>query len=51
MWKQFLKHTEKEEEKFYQIDFIVDDVLTAEITNLTMTITRDTSSGISSDSD
>jgi len=50
MWKNFIKHTEKEEEKFYQIDVIVDDVLTAEMTNLTMTITGDTSSE-TSDSD
>lgn len=51
MWKNFIKHTKEEEEKFYQIDFIVDDVLTAEMTNLTMTITGDTSSETSSDSD
>ncbi|XP_025191797.1 uncharacterized protein LOC112592046 [Melanaphis sacchari] len=44
MWKNFVEHTKKEEKKFWQIDYIVDEVLESEISNLTMTITGDTSS-------
>lgn len=44
MWKNFIEHTEKEENKFWDIDNIVDEVLVAEETNLIMSITRDTSS-------
>ncbi|XP_060880721.1 uncharacterized protein LOC132952438 [Metopolophium dirhodum] len=43
MWKNFIRHTMTEEEKFYKIDFIVDDLLSAETENLTMTV-GDTSS-------
>lgn len=43
MWKNFIRHTMAEEEKFYQIDFIVDEMLTAETEPVTMTI-GDTSS-------
>jgi len=43
MWKNFIEHTKKEEKKFWEIDNIVDDVLAAEISNLTMKITGDTS--------
>jgi len=43
MWKNFIRHTMKEEEKFYNIDFIVDDMLSAETQSLTMTV-GDTSS-------
>jgi hypothetical protein len=43
MWKNFVKHTMEEEEKFYNIDFIIDDVLSAETQSLTMTV-GDTSS-------
>jgi hypothetical protein len=38
MWKNFVKHTMEEEEKFYNIDFIIDDVLSAETQSLTMTV-------------
>jgi len=43
MWRNFVKHTMEEEEKFYNIDFIIDDVLSAETQSLTMTV-GDTSS-------
>ncbi|KAE9521391.1 hypothetical protein AGLY_018213 [Aphis glycines] len=43
MWKNFIRHTMTEEEKFYKIDFIVDDLLSAETESLTMTV-GDTSS-------
>lgn len=48
MWKNFIEHTKKEEKKFWDVDNIVDEVLAAEVSNLTFTITGDTSS---SDSD
>ncbi|KAE9525792.1 hypothetical protein AGLY_014018 [Aphis glycines] len=43
MWKNFIRHTMTEEEKFYKIDFIVDDLLSAETESLTMMV-GDTSS-------
>jgi len=43
MWKNFIRHTMTEEEKFYKIDFIVDDLLSAETGSLAMTV-GDTSS-------
>lgn len=43
MWKNFIKHTIAEEDKFFNIDFIIDDMLSAEIQPITMTI-GDTSS-------
>lgn len=43
MWTNFIRHTTEEEEKFYNIDFIIDDMLTAETQNVTMTF-GDTSS-------
>lgn len=27
IWKKFIRHTQKEKERFWEIDFIVDDVL------------------------
>jgi len=44
MWKNFIEHTKKEEKKCWDVDNIVDEVLAAEISNLTLTITGDTSS-------
>ncbi|XP_050064390.1 uncharacterized protein LOC114128157 [Aphis gossypii] len=43
MWTNCIRHTMTEEEKFYQIDFIVDNLLSAETESLTMTV-GDTSS-------
>lgn len=43
MWKNFIRHTTEQEEKFNDIDFIIDDLLTAETQRVTMTI-GDTSS-------
>jgi len=52
MWKNFISHTKKEETKFYEVDKIIDEVLSAEISDdLTMTITGDTSSETDSDSE
>ncbi|XP_060871372.1 uncharacterized protein LOC132945617 [Metopolophium dirhodum] len=31
MWKNFISHTEKIEKKFYEMDFIVDQMLSAEV--------------------
>jgi len=31
MWKNFISHTEKIEKKFYDMDFIVDEMLSAEV--------------------
>jgi len=44
MWKNFIKHTMEEEKKFWDIDNIIEDVMSAEIQNLTITVTGDTSS-------
>jgi len=43
MWKNFISHTKKEEDKFWEIDFVVDEVLSAELESVTLTI-GDTSS-------
>ncbi|XP_060855582.1 uncharacterized protein LOC132933290 [Metopolophium dirhodum] len=43
MWKNFISHTKKEEDKFWEIDFVIDDVLSAELESVTLTI-GDTSS-------
>jgi len=43
MWKNFIRHTTEKEEKFNKIDFIVDNMLTAETERITMTL-GDTSS-------
>ncbi|XP_060855586.1 uncharacterized protein LOC132933295 [Metopolophium dirhodum] len=52
MWKNFISHTKKEEDKFYEVDNIIDEVLSAEKTDLLMTITGHTSSSeTDSDSD
>lgn len=42
MWKNFTHHTQKEEERFWEIDFVVDDVLES-MGSLVLTITGDTS--------
>jgi len=47
IWKDFISQTKKEEDKFWKIDFIVDDVLSAEVETVTTTI-GDTSSDDSS---
>uniref|UniRef100_A0A2S2PF27 Tc1-like transposase DDE domain-containing protein n=1 Tax=Schizaphis graminum TaxID=13262 RepID=A0A2S2PF27_SCHGA len=52
MWKNFISHTKKEETKFYEVDNIIDEILSAEKSDdLTMTITGDTSSETDSDSE
>lgn len=49
MWKNFICHTKREEVEIWQIDSIIDDVLAADISNLTLTFTRDTLSDSESD--
>jgi hypothetical protein len=49
MWKNFVEHTKKEEDKFWTIDFHVENVL-ENMDSTVMTITGDTTSG-SDDSD
>lgn len=44
MWKNFISHTKKEEVKFYEVDNIIDEMLSAEKEDLVVTITGDTSS-------
>lgn len=44
MWKNFISHTRKEENKFWKLDFIGDEVLTAEETPVIMTIAGNTTS-------
>jgi len=44
MWKNFIEYKKKEEKNFWEINNIVDEVLAAKVSNLTMTITGDTSS-------
>jgi len=48
MWKNFIDHVIKVEEKFWQVDFISDELLDAEETSHILTITGDTTD---SDSD
>ncbi|KAL4126162.1 hypothetical protein QTP88_010388 [Uroleucon formosanum] len=43
MWANFISHTKKEEEKFWKIDFIVDDIMD-NMGYTSMTITGETSS-------
>lgn len=50
MWKNFIKHTKAIEDKFWELDEIVDEVLSAEKDSVTMTI-GDTSPDSSSESD
>lgn len=38
MWTNFIKQTKAEEEKFYEIDFIIDEMLSAEVQPLVTTI-------------
>lgn len=49
MWKNFKLHTKKKENFFYEIDFIIDEVLTAEMADITLTIPEDTSSNSDSE--
>lgn len=49
MWKNFIRHTKKEEEKFWEVDDIVDDILSAETEPVVMDI--NSSEEASSDSD
>jgi len=51
MWKNFIRHTITEENRFWEIDDIMDEVFEAERQNLTLTITGDTSSDSESDMD
>lgn len=51
MWKNFIRHTITEENRFWEIDDIMDEVFEAESQNLTLTITGDTSSDSESDMD
>lgn len=51
MWKNFISHTKKEEKKFYEVDNIIDEMLSAEKDDLLMTITGDTSSETDSDTE
>ncbi|XP_060846258.1 uncharacterized protein LOC132925918 [Rhopalosiphum padi] len=51
MWKNFIRHTILEENRFWEIDDIMDEVFEAERQNLTLTITGDTSSDSESDMD
>lgn len=44
MWKNFISHTKTEEIKFYEVDNIIDEVLSAEKSDLMMTIIGDISS-------
>jgi len=48
--ENIIKHTMEVEKHFWKLDFIIDDVLRAEVQNLTMTITGDTSSDSNSES-
>lgn len=49
MWANFIKHTTEQEEKFAKIDFIVDEMLTAETERVTMTVGDTSSESDSSD--
>jgi len=42
MWKNFTHHIQKEEKRFWEIDFVVDDVLES-MGSLVLTIIGDTS--------
>jgi transposase len=43
MWKNLIDHTKKIEEKFWEIDFVIDEILSAETEPVDMNITEDTS--------
>lgn len=47
MWKNFIRHTKTLEDKFYEIDFIIDDMLSAELNPVVLNF-DDTSSDSSS---
>ncbi|XP_022161706.1 uncharacterized protein LOC111027615 [Myzus persicae] len=47
MWKNFVDHIIKVEEKFWQVDFISNELLDAEVTSHVLTITGDTSDSFS----
>ncbi|KAL4091106.1 hypothetical protein QTP88_025846 [Uroleucon formosanum] len=47
MWKDFIRQTKAEEDNFWKIDFIIDELLSAEVDTVTTTI-EDTSSDESS---
>jgi len=47
MWKNFVGHIIKVEEKFWQVDFISNELLDAEVTSHVLTITGDTSDSFS----
>lgn len=50
MWKNYVDHIIKVEEKFWQVDYISNELLDAEVTSHLLTITGDTSDSFS-DSD
>ncbi|KAE9522154.1 hypothetical protein AGLY_017414 [Aphis glycines] len=50
MWKNYVDHIIKVEEKFWQVDYISNELLDAEVTSHVLTITGDTSDSFS-DSD
>lgn len=44
MWKNFVQHTIKEEDKFWNVDFVIDEIMDDyNIHSGVMTITGDTS--------
>lgn len=47
MWKNVIRHTKSVEDKFFEIDNIIDDVLSAELNPVVLSI-DDTSSDYSS---
>lgn len=49
MWKNFITHTKTIEDKFYEIDFIVNEMLTAELEPVVLTIGNKSSDFQSSD--
>lgn len=48
MWKNFITHVIKEEDKFWQIDVLSDEIFDAQESHV-LTITGDTSSDFNSD--
>jgi len=38
IWKNYIHYTKNEEDKFWEIDNIIDEVMTQEISNFTMRI-------------
>lgn len=51
MWTNFISHTNKQEIQFYEVDNIIDEILSAEKSDLLMTITEDTSFETDSDTE